>query len=122
MRPKRKTRRYASRAEFFADRQQNFEARLAALGFDSYAEYLASPHWQEFKQRYREEYGAVRCASCHDPKYELHHKTYDRLGAERISDVIPLCRQCHEVVHTGVNLGVGNLRSMTNLVVHGTPP
>lgn len=38
-----------------------------------------------------------RCEACgQGPPLELHHKTYDRLGRERIADLELLCRGCHE--------------------------
>jgi hypothetical protein len=30
---------------------------------------------------------------------DLHHRSYQRLGAERFIDVIPLCRRCHDRLH-----------------------
>lgn len=64
-----------------------------------YREYLRSPHWKEFRQRYRESDLPQRCLGCKDPAYELHHVDYSRLGCEELTDVIPLCRGCHQRVH-----------------------
>jgi len=30
---------------------------------------------------------------------EVHHRTYERVGAERPADVIALCKACHEKHH-----------------------
>ncbi len=30
---------------------------------------------------------------------DLHHRSYDRLGAERFSDLVPLDRACHDRLH-----------------------
>jgi hypothetical protein len=35
------------------------------------------------------------CAA-EDVQLDVHHNTYERLGGEEISDVIPLCRECHQ--------------------------
>ena len=31
---------------------------------------------------------------------DLHHRNYDRLGHERWTDLIPVCRACHDHIHT----------------------
>jgi hypothetical protein len=38
---------------------------------------------------------------CKEPNFdvELHHTTYDRLGCEKLTDLVPLCREHHELVH-----------------------
>jgi 5-methylcytosine-specific restriction endonuclease McrA len=30
---------------------------------------------------------------------EVHHLTYERLGEERLTDLVALCRSCHEREH-----------------------
>jgi hypothetical protein len=64
-----------------------------------YAAYLMSPHWQAVKARYRASNLQQSCIVCANPKFELHHRTYVRLGRERLSDLIPLCRAHHEKAH-----------------------
>lgn len=77
-----------------------FRSRLAALGFDSYRRYLGSAHWREVKERYRASDRPQECYCCGDPdKVHLHHKTYARIGAELLDDLVPLCRRCHSLVH-----------------------
>ncbi len=76
-----------------------FSDRLAALGFSSYSEYLASPIWATFKNKYRESNRPQRCLVCKSDQIELHHHNYDNLGKELLSDVDPLCRTHHEQVH-----------------------
>jgi hypothetical protein len=72
---------------------------LARLGHRSYADYLASPHWQGLRVRYASSGRPKRCAVCHDPAYELHHRTYRRLGEERLDDLVPLCGRHHDELH-----------------------
>ena len=36
---------------------------------------------------------------CGHPWYQLHHRTYSRLGRENLLDLLPLCRDCHELTH-----------------------
>jgi hypothetical protein len=72
---------------------------LARLGHRAYADYLASPRWQELRLRYARSSRPKRCAVCHDPAYQLHHRTYRRLGRERLDDLLPLCRRHHDELH-----------------------
>lgn len=67
-----------------------------------YRSYIRSPAWEEVKRRfYRSRLYRGRCEAClaTDKPLDLHHKTYTRLGYERLSDLIPLCRECHEKTH-----------------------
>jgi hypothetical protein len=85
--------------------------RLKKLGFGYYIDYLRSPQWASVGERYRtSESNALtqKCVVCADPKFELHHRTYQRLGAELLSDLVPLCRLHHEELHErGLNLWDG---------------
>lgn len=71
---------------------------LPRLGFQRYAEYLASPHWRDVKRRYRASNRPQRCV-CGAAGSQLHHLTYQRLGAERLTDLELLCEVCHRRVH-----------------------
>ena len=75
-----------------------------------YDKYLRSEHWQSFRERFfktsavaknmRRKFGGVRCEFClADGVLHLHHKTYKRLGKEKLSDVVLICKTCHEAVH-----------------------
>lgn len=74
------------------------QKKLKRMGYSNYTEYLESPHWLKFKRKY---YSKKRdCLVCNTTKaLNLHHVSYDHLGDERQSDVIPLCRPCHVDVH-----------------------
>jgi len=70
-----------------------------AAAVDDYAAYLESAHWHEVRRRclWRWDY---RCAVCHSAQFvDVHHRTYKRLGRERDTDVIALCRKCHTLFH-----------------------
>lgn len=76
------------------------EARLLELGFDDYSHYLDSPRWQETRARYLAADPGEWCRVCHaTTDLELHHKTYDRIGEELVTDLMLLCKWCHEAVH-----------------------
>lgn len=75
-----------------------FVQRLTELGFATYDDYLMSPHWTGFRERYRAE-RPTKCRLCHRTDTQLHHVTYERLGCEKLDDVVPLCRTHHVAVH-----------------------
>lgn len=74
------------------------QARLRALGM-TYAQYLRSEHWANLKRRYRESRLPQACLGCGDPRFQMHHRTYTRLGHELLTDLMPLCGDCHQAVH-----------------------
>jgi hypothetical protein len=81
-------------------RQRKFLAQnLAALGYCSYREYLEGPEWAETRTRYRSSGKLQSCLVCRAPNVDLHHRTYRRLGQERLDDLVALCREHHELVH-----------------------
>jgi hypothetical protein len=80
-------------------RRKSFIRRLRALGFASYRDYLASPHWREVRLAYRRSSLPQECIGCRSPRYQLHHRSYARIGREKLTDFIPLCRDCHKRVH-----------------------
>lgn len=57
------------------------------------------------------------------PIYDLHHRTYKRTGRELLSDVMAVCRRCHEAIHFGGNIRVkdGSLadRGDTGIGING---
>lgn len=82
--------------------------RLCELGFASYDDYLRSPHWLRLKARYKRS-RRWQCV-CGERKFlQLHHVTYERLGAERLEDLRPLCQTCHTLLHQLVDEGLATL-------------
>lgn len=69
---------------------------MRALPYDVY---LQTPHWKSTRQLALQ-YAGYRCQLC-DAKGHLnvHHRTYDRLAEERVSDLTVLCRSCHAKFH-----------------------
>ena len=63
-----------------------------------YAAYLSSPEW-----RWRRLVVMVLargvCADCGGRAVQVHHLSYKRRGAESLSDLIPVCDECHAVRH-----------------------
>jgi len=69
-------------------------------GYDTYKDYLESDHWEEVRAEALKRYDG-RCAldASHANAVHVHHRTYDRLGAELSEDVIVLCSACHAKHH-----------------------
>ncbi len=67
----------------------------------SYREYLQSEHWQELKARFRQsKLCKHRCYVCGGAEHiNIHHKSYKRIGRERLNDLIELCQDCHYLTH-----------------------
>ena len=67
----------------------------------TYAEYLDTEHWKTTRKRFWESKlhnGA--CYSCGSKeKLQVHHKTYRRIGKERLTDLCLLCDECHGRTH-----------------------
>jgi len=87
----------AQRAPFFCD-DAEWTAAVARQGVGrlGYDDVLQSDHWRAL----RDEYRTGRCVVCkRDGATQLHHVTYQRLGAERPEDVIELCASCHASQH-----------------------
>lgn len=73
--------------------------KLRSLGFSTYDEYLSSEWWALFRRCYKNSKKQQSCLVCNETHVELHHVSYSRLGAEKLTDVVPLCRFHHEAVH-----------------------
>ena len=71
----------------------------------NYSAYLRSPHWQEVRRRYWASKLPKCCVVCrrNDVPLDLHHRTYKRIGKERLTDLVPLCRRCHKETHLVVD-------------------
>jgi 5-methylcytosine-specific restriction endonuclease McrA len=64
-----------------------------------YTAYMQSPAWQARRRAALNAAGWC-CEQCGMPRelvrLQVHHRTYERLGAELPSDLQVLCRPCHE--------------------------
>jgi hypothetical protein len=74
--------------------------RLAELRAMPYRIYLRTPEWRRTRAA-----ALVRAGNAcsldvrHTEELEVHHRTYERLGAELVSDLIVLCHSCHRLHH-----------------------
>jgi len=66
---------------------------------DEYLAYLTSPEWARQRQQAlaRAAFTCVRCRAT--AGLQVHHLTYQRLGAELPDDLTVLCAACHHTVH-----------------------
>ena len=71
-----------------------------------YAAYMRSREWQQRRRvwlrTFRRHGRDPTCVVCDRPwalDHDLHHVSYDNLGAERDEDLLPACRGCHEALH-----------------------
>jgi hypothetical protein len=68
----------------------------------NYREYLKSPEWKATKIRYLKSKLPKECGVCGaawSNAMQFHHKTYKRLGREKLMDIVPVCDPCHLRVH-----------------------
>lgn len=66
----------------------------------AYDSYLQTDRWRELAGLIRKK-AEYRCQLCASPdRLEVHHRTYARVGCERIADLICLCHECHTTFHT----------------------
>jgi cytochrome c553 len=69
----------------------------------AYLAYLASPAWRAKKAEWWAAYPDATCYVCGRERHagiEMHHRTYTRLGAEALDDLVPVCRGCHQKITT----------------------
>lgn len=66
-----------------------------------YQAYLRSEAWQVVRRRFfASKLWKGRCYACEqNVPVDLHHRSYARLGYEKLSDLVPLCRRCHKATH-----------------------
>ena len=65
----------------------------------TYKEYLKTTEWAVLRRVKLEEAGH-RCMVCNgDGKLHVHHRTYERVRRELLTDLVVLCAGCHEHFH-----------------------
>ncbi len=73
---------------------------MTAVG---YFAYINSVDWRDNPARLAElEASGFRCRLCNaaqtEAQIEVHHRTYARLGCERVEDLTTVCKPCHYTV------------------------
>jgi 5-methylcytosine-specific restriction endonuclease McrA len=83
-----------------ATSEQVNEQRLVELRAMTYNDYLRTPEWRRTRAA-----ALLRAGYCcsldvtHTDGLDVHHNTYERLGAELAGDLVVLCRSCHRLHH-----------------------
>ncbi len=95
--------------------KEQLARRPRPLGFKpQYQRYINSDLWRRVRLW---KIGLVggKCEKCSsDVNLQVHHLTYDRLGAERAEDLQVLCKPCHERAH-GLDLTAkAHLKAIAN--------
>jgi hypothetical protein len=74
--------------------------RLAELRAMPYQQYLRTPEWRQTKAAALLRAGnACSLDVTHTEGLEVHHRTYERRGAELMTDLAVLCHSCHQLYH-----------------------
>lgn len=64
-----------------------------------YRDYLQTHHWRWIREAALDYYGRA-CLLCGSiERIQVHHRTYDRRGHERLCDLTVLCGDCHASYH-----------------------
>ncbi len=78
----------------------HIKRRLKEMGLQTYIDFQRSTGWKKTRRRLVGKESIGICRGCLKPgRVELHHLTYERLGNELDSDLLPLCRKCHGLLH-----------------------
>lgn len=73
--------------------------KLCATPKVVYADYIRTEAWRQ-KAAAAKRRANYRCQLCNrEGPLNAHHRTYERLGHERESDITVLCERCHEKFH-----------------------
>jgi hypothetical protein len=74
--------------------------RLAELRAMPYRQYLRTPEWRRTRAAALLRAGnGCSLDAKHTSGLEVHHSTYERLGAELTTDLAVLCHSCHQLHH-----------------------
>jgi len=68
----------------------------------NYYEYIMSDAWRRKRKAYWASNLRKDCFVCgckRQAGFHLHHLTYERLGNERLEDLVPVCEPCHVMIH-----------------------
>ncbi len=66
-----------------------------------YTEYLQTEHWATMRRLVLEHAGHAcqLCNASRGAKLNVHHRTYERVYREKLSDLTVLCERCHGLAH-----------------------
>ena len=68
-----------------------------------YRSYLSSTAWRKKRDRVlRRDKHTCQTCGVKAAHLEVHHRTYERVGRERLGDLITLCSACHDVISASI--------------------
>ena len=84
---------------------------------NKYHDYLLSSEWQLKRASVLAFWGG-RCALCYSDQFiEVHHRTYVRLYHELLTDLIPLCNNCHGRHSEFMRHGQQTIQEVTQIIM-----
>lgn len=67
--------------------------------------YLASDSWKALRSTIL--FAKPSCERCRKPATNIHHLVYrDDVESAKVTDLMPLCRRCHDQAHRAIKLGL----------------
>lgn len=96
----------------------NRDKRLASIGL-TYAEYLKSDEWKKIRSKASKRDIYKKCKKCDSHKnINLHHKHYKWIGTHHaMQAIVPLCKNCHQIVHDIAKNDNITVQSATNILL-----
>lgn len=81
-----------------------------------YKDYLLTNHWKlkRIEVANREKYTCEICGEYIPFGFNIHHKSYKRLGNEKSNDLMFLCEKCHTELHISLRAKKNNLKKKNN--------
>jgi len=65
----------------------------------AYEEYLAGPEWRQKREKVLARAGGL-CEGCGtNPATQVHHRSYEHVGAEFLFELVAICESCHDRLH-----------------------
>ncbi len=96
----KKKKRMADKPKIWTPGNTQYLNQLSkGVGYPTYKEYLQSDHWKSIRLELNRRWPDICCLTCGDRNYQVHHITYEWIGYEKLSDLIPLCPHCHQLYH-----------------------
>lgn len=75
-----------------------------------YTEYLKSEKWAKIRQQkaLEQNYTCEKCGKVVKKGFHIHHKTYERFTNEPLTDLMFLCKDCHNSLHIDLKAKANN--------------
>lgn len=91
----------------WSQQHDEYVSRIEELRTMPYHDYLQTEEWKARRIKHLKSAG-FGCQVCNGKGLiDIHHRTYERRGNERYTDLIALCRDCHDLFHKQGKLARG---------------